>query len=235
QILRSGDRFFLDQYEIKATVSQGSAPASIEDPFCADEPFPAAPVGGVPGITPRPQGSAVIPQAWEDILPASPGTSGSAGVDPLAALGVRPNTDEPTLAPVEFQQIDPIHESYQPPAIPRSEVPASAPRPSPGGAAPVARGPAAIPDSWEQSRFVPREPAGRAAPPRVAPRETAPAAPLPEDPMAVLAAERRAHPRSTPVQQAMPPVESALDPLAALAPERATQRSAPARSSPPRA
>ena len=43
QILRSGERFFLDQYEIKATISGPqpvSAPPQIEDPFF-DEPVPA--------------------------------------------------------------------------------------------------------------------------------------------------------------------------------------------------
>ena len=119
QVLRSGERFFLDHYEIEATLSTGqqraAPPPPLEDPF-ADE-FPSAP-------PPRP----VAPRrAVPDVRGALDARDGAEDVRALFGIGTQ--KPEPTLDPVDFEQVSPLRESFTPPKpVGRASV---TPRPTP--------------------------------------------------------------------------------------------------------
>lgn len=156
QLLRSGDRFFLDQYEIKATVSAGATVAQAEDPFSAE---PAAPVRSGPRV----------PDVWgeasplEDISIQDGESQGAGNLDPLAALGgATPRAPSPPKH-IDLHQRSVLEDNYRPP-----------PPISSAGAG------AQIPDTWDRSKFTQMEsPLARPAPtPAVPPKRsaTAPAA-----------------------------------------------------------
>lgn len=129
-LLRNGDRFFLDQYEIRATLDSGGSTATIpEDPF--------APLGG--------PASSAVPGAWGAGPVISDGTADDASnLDPLAALGGTPPAQIP-VTPVNLHQGSVLEESFRPPS------PVTPSRPIPTPSAPPSGG--MIPDSWDRSGF----------------------------------------------------------------------------------
>lgn len=154
-LLRNGDRFFLDQYEIRVSLSGGAAASRQTIP---DDPFaPAAPAGAVP-------------QSWGSGIDAgiADGTAeDAANLDPLAALG---GSAKPAAAfiPVNIHQGSVLEDSYQLPA-PVAQQPVIPPPAGPASAG-------GIPDSWDRSGFthMGQQPAPTPPPPR------RPAAPPPK-------------------------------------------------------
>jgi type VI secretion system FHA domain protein len=167
QLLRSGDRFFLDQFEIKATLSAGNTLAHGEDPF-ADDSVPTA------------RNSPEVPEIWGGAAPLQgiaiqDGENQEAGnLDPLAALGgSTPRAPAPPKT-VDLHQRSVLEDNYQPPRpmvpateqIPdrwdhskishkessagRSSAPPAPPPKRPAGAA---AGGGVIPDAWDRSGF----------------------------------------------------------------------------------
>ncbi|HEU5136387.1 MAG TPA: type VI secretion system-associated FHA domain protein TagH [Steroidobacteraceae bacterium] len=184
QLLRTGDRFFLDEYEVKVTVSDSvSAPAS--PPPRAADPFAA------PAIQPA--------RSW-DVGIVDAGANEAASLDPLAALGMSPATEETPLPALNIHQASVLDDHYRPPqpvsapagaskipdAWDRSGFthlgqPQSAPAKKPP-ATPAAPAASSIPDAWDKSRLThleqprvasPAPPAPAARAPMSAPAETA--------------------------------------------------------------
>lgn len=159
QLLRDGDRFFLDQYEIRASMSAGHAPAPlIGDPF-ASEPARSSPT---------------VPQAWDaGIMDGEAEESGN--LDPLAALGGPAPRKQAPLPPVNIHQGSVLEDSFRAPS------PVSYASPAPVAPKPIIPTPAGaggtIPDAWDRSGFTQmgQQPASPAPPPR----RPAPAAPPP--------------------------------------------------------
>jgi type VI secretion system protein ImpI len=119
QVLRSGERFFLDHYEIEATLSSGqqraAPPPPLEDPF-ADE-FPSPP-------PPRPvTARREIPEVGGAV------DAGEGAEDVRALFGIRTQTAEPTFDPVNFEQVSPLRENFPPPKV-GGRAPVT-PRPTP--------------------------------------------------------------------------------------------------------
>ena len=159
-LLRSGDRFFLDQYEIRATIaktSAGRAPAPVlDDPFSLAEPT-----------------SRVVPGEWAegtdrlDLDIRDSESAGDVNLDPIEALGgSAPKAAAPKQ--IDLDQGSVLDDHYE------------APRPQPARADPVV-GP--IPDAWDRSRLTAVE-AGKPTPRRDArPRPAkgmSPAADIPD-------------------------------------------------------
>lgn len=130
QLLRSGDRFFLDEYEIKVTMSTGGAMAQPsqappQNRSLVEDPFSEA-------------GTARIPPAGQESWGiADANVDEAAGLDPLAALGGgTPARKEAALAPINIHQASVLEDSYQ---LPQPVQP-----PVNGNV---------IPDSWDRSGF----------------------------------------------------------------------------------
>jgi type VI secretion system FHA domain protein len=130
QLLRSGDRFFLDEYEVKVTVSAGatapaSPPSRVADPFSRRQDTETAQVPGIPA------------QSWDmGIVDAGAAASEGGSLDPLAALGMTPTTEDTPLPALNIHQASVLDDHYRPPQ------PVSAPA-----------APAKIPDAWDRSGF----------------------------------------------------------------------------------
>jgi type VI secretion system FHA domain protein len=114
--LQSGDRIFIDPYEIRASVT--SEPADVADPFRIDdafgEPLHSAPLLSVPSDPlPRPS--------------SSPLRTGEEEVDPLRALGFHPDSapvpNVPRASDLAASSL--LSEHYQAPAPVPSEPPPS--------------------------------------------------------------------------------------------------------------
>lgn len=221
--LRSGDRLFIDQYEIRVSTVEGeAAPAAgppIDDPFGIVDAAPPSP--GSFNVTPpaavaaaRP--AALVPDSWESSGPGSDSISDTAELDPLNALGgaAAPVSEPP---PVDWQRASPLKDHFEPPAPSRppaaSGIPDNwdrslvAPRPAPAPArSPPA--PAGIPDNWDRSVVAGGRPApGQAAAPAPhqaaprpipggAPRSPAPPAATPPRPRMPLAPKQRPDPEA---------------------------------------
>lgn len=193
QPLRNGDRLFVDQYEILVKIMQGAAAAPAPevgaDPFGPLEPIrssPAALLGG---------GGGGIPEVWanDDIL----GTSESAELDPLAALG-GPVVAQPELPPVNWQQASALSEHID---LPRQRTPSPPPPPpsSSGGG---------IPDNWEMGASAePPKPASPAPRVPTPPVRTAPAprAPLPTRPATISVSPAAVSPPTRPTPSEVRP------------------------------
>jgi type VI secretion system protein ImpI len=136
QLLRSGDCFFLDQYEIKATLTAGDSVAQ-DDPFSLE---PAAP----------PRGASRVPDAWGEAsglrdIAIHDGESQEAGnLDPLEALGGRSPRAPAAPKPIDLHQRSVLEDNYRPQQ-------------------PVAPDDGEIPDTWDPSKL--REPALGRSPP----------------------------------------------------------------------
>jgi type VI secretion system protein ImpI len=192
QLLRSGDRFFLDEYEVKVTVSAAAtAPASppprVADPFAARHDTETA---EVPSLAAK---------SW-DMGIVDAGASEAASLDPLAALGMTPATQETPLPALNIHQASVLDDHYRPPqpvtapaagskipdawdrsgfthlgqpqtAPPRKNIPTPG---VPAAAKPSAAQENSIPDAWDKSRITHLE-QPRVAPPPVSPTVKAPA------------------------------------------------------------
>ena len=197
QILRTGDTVFIDQFEVKVSIS-AAAPADallgarppnrhveVEDPF-----------GEVAAS------ASSIPQAWDVATLASDEVM----LDPLEAIGGKSPPPQPELPPANWQQSSPLSDSYQAPAV-HAPMYATPPK-SAGGSA--------IPDQWDLSRFGPVEeakparsaPTQGAQPPRSAPHaisSTATGAPdAPRPSSASVQKETRAAPPTRPMETPSP-------------------------------
>jgi type VI secretion system FHA domain protein len=209
QILRSGERFFLDQYEIKATISGGravSAPPPIDDPF-SDEP---APVSSPRPSTPR----------RDEPDPLAALDQGAEAEDVRKVFGIGTKT-EPTLTPVDLEQISPIYESFTPRPGARLAV---TPKPTPSRSSAVT--PSGI-DDWDHTSFGTVPPTPRQPPPAILPPASAgspqvglPGARRPVQPAPVVAEKRAQAPaleRPQPARsraaewQTPPPVATVTD------------------------
>lgn len=150
RMLRTDDRIFIDQYEVRASISATTAEAPLgarsatlipEDPFADAVGTPA-----LPGH--RSHSPEAAARSWE---PMTPAVAGSGVLDPLAALGVDSSaSSQPALPPVDWQQSSPLSDSYRPPDVPDSIAAPSQPRTS-QPAAPGTGG--MIPDQWDLSRI----------------------------------------------------------------------------------
>lgn len=182
QLLRDGDRFFLDEYEVKATISAGApATASVADPFAPAE-----------------QGAAEVPlvasRSWDPgIVDAS--VDEAANLDPLSALGMSPARQETPLPEVNIHQPSVLDEHFRAPQpIPaggENRIPDAWDRSgfthlgqaqqSPSKKAPASSGAGqAIPDAWDKTRLTHIEQ------PRVAPQVPKAPVNLPPPPEAEL-------------------------------------------------
>jgi type VI secretion system FHA domain protein len=135
QILHSGARFFLDQYEIKATIhsdqSASPTPEHLEDPF-ADE------------FAPRPPPPKTGPR--RDPLAALAAVQQDDGADDVRKMfGIETPPQEETLSPVDFDQISPIQAAFTP-------QPGGG-RHSAGGAVKSRLAPPAGVDDWDHTGF----------------------------------------------------------------------------------
>lgn len=167
--LNSGDRLFIDQYEILVTALPGdppgnagavAEPAEPPDFSLASTPTPivesvAPAAAAVPAAMPRGTHGPVIPDVWSNVIPDP--DAETAELDPLHALGDSVRSVEVELPPVNWQQASPLGDHYQPP--------------------PPVQG---IPENWARSILVPRPPLPKrqAAPPppaRANERESEPA------------------------------------------------------------
>lgn len=164
-LLRNGDRFFLDQYEIKVLVSTGQAATPAQDSLIPggtipDDPFAPAPSQRAP--TP-------VPHSWSsgsvDVGIADGTVEDAAHLDPLAALGGPAPRREAPLPPVDLHQRSVLEDSYRAPS-PVMPTP-------PAGSRPVIPTPHAsaggkIPDAWDRSGFTQmgQQPAPTPPPPR---------------------------------------------------------------------
>jgi type VI secretion system FHA domain protein len=161
--LDSGDRLFIDQYEILVTALPGdppgderavAEPAEPPDLFLASTPTPIVESAG-PAAAVRGTHGPVIPDVWSNVIPDP--DAETAELDPLHALGDNVRSVEVELPPVNWQQASPLGDHYQPP--------------------PPVQG---IPENWARSILVPRPalPKRQAAPPppaRANEREPVPA------------------------------------------------------------
>ena len=208
QLLRTGDRFFLDEYEVKVTVSEGAAAPASPPPRVAD-PFA---VSGNPA------------RSW-DVGIVDAGANEGASLDPLAALGMSPATEETPLPSLNIHQASVLDDHYRPPQpvsapagpskIPdawdrsgfthlgQPQAPAKKPMAPPAAAKPPAAQENSIPDAWDKSRLTHLEQPRVASPPPVAPTVRAPV--------------------SAPVEAA-PPMRPAAPGVAAHAPELTQRR-----------
>ena len=99
--LGSGDRLFIDQYEILVTALAGEPPRAVAQ-LDGDAPF------GIAATEPS-------PEALGNLTPIVPGDGETAELDPLHALGDRTQSSEAALPPVNWQQSSPLGDHYQPP------------------------------------------------------------------------------------------------------------------------
>ncbi|HEY5809806.1 MAG TPA: type VI secretion system-associated FHA domain protein TagH [Povalibacter sp.] len=223
-LLRNGDRFFLDQYEIRVGLSTGGAASQTipDDPFA-----PAVPAG------------AAVPQSWGSGIDAgiADGTlEDAANLDPLAALG---GPAKPTAAfiPVNIHQGSVLEDSYQPqaPMTPRPVVPPpAAATPSSGGK---------IPDSWERSGLTQmgQQPAPTPPPPKrpsvtpAKPSATAPSRAADDDSIPDVRDKGRTRLDAEPATQKLPPLAQLVQDAAAqrTVPPNPPERPRPAAPQPP--
>jgi type VI secretion system FHA domain protein len=157
-VLKSGDRIFIEPYEIQATISAAAAAAASDDPFAFADPFGRpAPAPSVPAPSPL------------DPLP------GSDDVDPLAALGFdsrpAPSARAPRAADLAGSSLLSQHYQPPPPVVPAASAPAASPSLIPADYDPLS------PDS--RPSLPPAPPAAHPRPARPAPyptEDTSPAA-----------------------------------------------------------
>ena len=151
QILRSGDRIFLDEYEIKVAIAAGAPGAQVRD-----DPFNAAVSLEETARTTSPARSWDIVDAGAIDAGIQDASSADAGnLDPLAALGGPAPRKQAPLPPVNIHQGSVLENSYRAP-LPVSPPPAAGSQ---------------IPDSWDRSGFTQM---GEVQPPAPPPRRPAP-------------------------------------------------------------
>jgi type VI secretion system FHA domain protein len=126
--IRHGDRFFLDQYEIRMSLASaaGAGLAIPEDPFS-----PQAAEGWNPGLA-------------SEVRVADGMLEDAGNLDPLAALG-GPVIPQIPVTPVDLNQGSVLAENYRPPAVTSPPSQPVRTGPSPGGSV--------IPDTWDRSGF----------------------------------------------------------------------------------
>jgi type VI secretion system FHA domain protein len=174
QLLQAGDTVYIEQYEVKASISPGAVPSPA--PATAPKSIPADPFGEEGhGVPHSPAAVSGIPQSWEIATLAGPEPG---ELDPLALLGGVSQPEQP-LPPVDLNQGSVLAENFQPPPIPE---PVWQPAPAPQGGRSAGRE-TLIPDEWDISRIAPIEPAEppprTATPPRQPPPPVRQSAPPP--------------------------------------------------------
>ena len=166
--LGSGDRLFIDQYEILVTALAGEPPGMDERSRAAERLDSDAPFG-IAATEPS-------PEVLGNLTPIVSDVAETAELDPLHALGDRTQSSEAALPPVNWQQSSPLGDHYQPPR-PAGAIPDNWSRsilvPRPTMPETEATGSQLTSPTPPQSR-VPRPP----TPPSVTPQSAAPAARL---------------------------------------------------------
>jgi type VI secretion system FHA domain protein len=155
--LKSGDRIFIEPYEIQASID--AAPAAALDPFGLDDPFVEA--------SPAPATRDEALSYPGDLLPEGDLPSGE--VDPLSLLGFddrKPSPNVPRAADLARNSV--LRDHYKPPVVPVEPEPAPTPAPSSGSL---------IPDDYDPLASSGAHPLAPAPPPRPAPARPAAAAP----------------------------------------------------------
>ncbi|HEY1305484.1 MAG TPA: type VI secretion system-associated FHA domain protein TagH [Vicinamibacterales bacterium] len=153
--LKSGDRIFIEPYEIRASIT---APVAAADPFGLEDPFTAsAPSSRKPDASPF----------VGDLIPGSEDLP-SGDVDPLSLLGFDENKQAPPNVPraADLARDSVLRDYYKPPVVPIE----------PETAPPASASSSLIPDDYDplaSSAAHPLAPSPRPAP--VAPRPAAPA------------------------------------------------------------
>src|SRR5437868_6521495 len=99
RLLRSGDRFFLDQYESQTSVSSGAAAGG----YASSAASPAQIIGDPFAIESTLRSPSPVPQSWDaGIVDAQ--ADDAASLDPLAALGGPAPRKQAPLPPVNIHQ-----------------------------------------------------------------------------------------------------------------------------------
>ena len=198
QLLRDGDRFFLDEYEVVVKISaagaaQATPPRSAADPFAV---LAESETAEVPLTSPRSWDPGIIDASVDD----------AANLDPLAALGMSAAHRETPLPALNIHQPSVLDEHYRAPdpmvpaggdskipdawdrsgfthlGQPQPATKKTTPTPATTGAAkPSAAHAPAIPDAWDKTRLTQLEQPRAAAstPPKAAPPLLPEPAPVP--------------------------------------------------------
>src|SRR5262245_59306502 len=128
--LKSGDRIFIEPYEIKASIA-AAAPVVAADPFGLEDPFAAS--------APPPRKPEVSPFAGDLIPPSDDLPSGE--VDPLSLLGLDGQKTPPNVPKAaDLARDSVLRDYYKPPVVPL------APEPDPQ---PPASSSSMIPDDYD--------------------------------------------------------------------------------------
>jgi type VI secretion system protein ImpI len=222
QLLRSGDRFFLDQYEIRVTLDSNERKPPPADPFAQDLDSPTVRVQPMvqPVVSPA-------VQSWQgpNIQDASDANSGD--LDPLKILSAAPRSTPSTpLPPIDLNQRPVVEEHFTPPQPVTRPLTPSDPTPLPLNMATQK-----IPEQYRPGMThlsppnPPAEPTGRKVPPVAPPPpsqsgaggRSASAIPdrwdtsfMPQDP----APPVQARPPVTPVERPVGSVEARVEPRA---------------------
>lgn len=113
--LKSGDRIFIEPYEIKASIATGVLTSA--DPFGIDDPF-------------RPLRPADAPRRGQEIAPLRDDLHGG-DVDPLSLLGFAEQKTPPSVPKAaDLASKSVLSDDYKPPIV-RADVPSAPPAPSP--------------------------------------------------------------------------------------------------------
>jgi type VI secretion system FHA domain protein len=181
--LKSGDRLFVDEYEITVGIGVG----------VAETPRPAA--GGLMSFAPGDDPLGNLAATAQSPILADPLEPSHDELDPLKQLsGGVPGRAAPAARPeANWNHTPGLRDQFTPPAIPAGAIPddwdktsfgrgnAGAPGPSRSGAVtsgPVGGGSASIPDDWDKTSFGRPGSTGAAKPPGAAPRGSEQVAPL---------------------------------------------------------
>jgi type VI secretion system FHA domain protein len=187
--LKSGDRIFIDPYEIRATIT--TAPrAAAADPFGLDDPFG----GSVPAASPANPLAGLVPDA------GPLGDEASGEVDPLSLLGLEGKKTPPSNVPraADLAAHSLLSDQYRAPAVPVV--------PDPPKAAPAGHG-SMIPDDYDplHSSGFDLKPAAPPPPPSP-PRASAPPRPAVAKPAAAPKAPADVRPAPAPAVAQAPDV-----------------------------
>jgi type VI secretion system FHA domain protein len=225
--LRSGDRLFIDQYEMIVTTMQGDPPGAA---LASDDPFAVLPVNPSGSNAGKHSQPSSIPDVWNGGIAGDLGDTGV--LDPLDVLGGSKPPEPDPLPPVNWQRASPLEGHFEPPPVrvPAGGTPFDLLEPSAGAPAAPPAASSTIPDSWDRTNLTYREGAVPKPPP-AAPRPLKPSpAARPASRETPISVARPAPVRPREVRPVVPEVRS---PLPGSGPEQPLDpRSAPRQAVP---